>query len=145
MTSAASISFTLDTTNPKVALGFEAWVDDQKLFDTDHVQSQQQVVIEIADDDSDHELKFILKNKTADHTQVDDAGNIVVDATLTITDLAFEEIKLGHMVTEQAVYSHNFNETQKEIQDEFYGVMGCNGTVSLKFSTPIYLWLLENM
>jgi hypothetical protein len=145
MTSTVSISFTLDTTNPKVALGFEAWVDDQKLFDTDHVQAQQQVVVEIADDDSDHELKFILKNKTADHTQVDDAGNIVVDATLTITDLAFEEIRLGHLFTEHAVYTHDFNGTQKEIQDEFYGVMGCNGTVSLKFSTPIYLWLLENM
>jgi hypothetical protein len=23
--------------------------------------------------------------------------------------------------------------------------MGCNGTVSLKFTTPIYMWLLETM
>jgi hypothetical protein len=23
--------------------------------------------------------------------------------------------------------------------------MGCNGTVSLKFTAPAYLWLLENM
>jgi hypothetical protein len=49
------------------------------------------------------------------------------------------------MVTEQAVYTHDFNGTQQEIQDEFYSEMGCNGTVSLKFSTPIYLWLLEHM
>jgi hypothetical protein len=109
------------------------------------VQAQQPVVVEIADDDGEHELRFILKNKTADHTQVDEAGNIVADATLTVTDLAFDEIRLGHMVTEQAVYTHDFNGTQKEIQDKFYGEMGCNGTVSIKFSTPIYLWLLEHM
>jgi len=145
MTNTTAISCTLDTTNPTAALGFEAWLDDQKFFDTDHVQARQQVVIEIADDDGEHELKFVLKNKTADHTQVDDDGNIVADATLTVTDLAFDEIQLGHMFTEQAVYTHDFNGTQKEIQDEFYGVMGCNGNVSLKFSTPIYLWLLENM
>jgi len=143
--STKTISCTLDTTNPEAQLGFEAWIGDQKFFDTDHVQAQQQVVIEIADDDGKHELRFVLKNKTADHTQVDDAGNIVADATLTVTDLAFDEIQLKNMFTEQAVYTHDFNGTQKEIQDEFYGVMGCNGTVSLKFSTPIYLWLLENM
>ena len=27
----------------------------------------------------------------------------------------------------------------------FFGNMGCNGYVSLKFATPIYLWLLEHM
>ena len=145
MTSTVSISCTLDTTDPAAALGFEAWVDDQKLFDCDHVQAQQQVVIEIADDDGEHELRFVLKNKTSDHTQIDEAGNIVADARLIITDLSFDEIQLGHMVTEHAVYTHDFNGTGQPTQDKFYGEMGCNGTVSLKFSTPIYLWLLEHM
>ena len=145
MTNTTSISFTVDTSDPAAALGFEAWIDDQKLFDTDHVQAQQPVVIEIAGDDGEHELRFVLKNKTADHTRVDAAGGIVSDAYLIITDLAFDEIKLGHMFTEQAVYTHDFNKTQKEIQDTFHSVMGCNGTVSLKFTTPIYLWLLEHM
>ena len=145
MTNTVSISCTLDTNNPTAVLGFEAWVDDQKFFDTDHVQAQQQVTVEIADDDSEHELRFVLKNKTANHTQVDAEGNIVADATITVANLAFDEIRLGHIFTKQAVYTHDFNGTQKEIQDKFYGEMGCNGTVSLKFSTPIYLWLLEHM
>ena len=67
------------------------------------------------------------------------------DATLTIKDLAFDEIKLNYMLTELAVYTHDFNGTQDTTQDKFYGEMGCNGTVSLKFATPIYLWLLEHM
>jgi len=145
MTSTVLISCTLDTTDPAAALGFEAWVDDQKLFDCDHVQAQQQVVVEIADDDGEHELRFVLKNKTADHTQIDEAGNIVADAMLTITDLAFDEIKLGQIATTHAVYTHDFNGTGKLTQNKFYSEIGCNGAISLKFSTPVYLWLLENM
>jgi hypothetical protein len=145
MTNTTTISCTLNTTNPEAALGFEAWVDDQKLFDTNHVQAQHPVVIEIADDDAEHELRFVLKNKTSNHTRVDEAGNIVSDAMLIVTDLAFDEIQLGHMITKQTVYTHDFNGSGQSTQDKFYGEMGCNGTVSLKFSTPIYLWLLEHM
>ena len=145
MSNTVAISCIIDTTNPAAALGFEAWIDNQKFFDTDHVQAQQPVVVEIADNDGDHELRFILKNKTSNHTQIDDAGNIVADANLIVTDLEFSKIKLGHIVTTQAVYTHDFNGTQQKIQDKFYGEIGCNGTVSLKFSTPVYLWLLEHM
>jgi hypothetical protein len=145
MSNTVTINCTVDTTDPEAMLGFEAWVDDQKFFDTDHVQAQQQVVVEIADNDSEHELRFILKNKTSNHTRVDDAGNIVSDARLIVTDLTFDEIKLGNMVTEQAVYIHDFNGTGTMTHNKFYSEMGCNGTVSLRFSTPIYIWLLENM
>jgi hypothetical protein len=146
MSTTVTISCTLDTTTPDAALGFEAWVDDQKFFNTDHVQSQQQVFVEISDDDSEHELRFVLKNKTLDHTQIDEAGNIVSDAKLIITNLAFDEIQLGHLITEQSVYTHSQNtHFQSTVEEKFYSEMGCNGTVSLKFKTPMYLWLLENM
>ena len=59
--------------------------------------------------------------------------------------LAFDEIELKQIFIDHAVYTHNFNGTQTEIQDKFYGEMGCNGTVSFKFTTPVYLWLLENL
>ena len=95
--------------------------------------------------DGEHTLKLILKNKTAAHTKIDEQGNILSDATLAISNLAFDEIKLGHMVTKLATYDHDFNGTKAPVQDQFYGEMGCNGTVSLGFTTPIYLWLLENM
>jgi len=145
MTNTVTISCILNTTNPTATLGFEVWVNDKKFVDIDHVQTQHPILIEIPDDDSEHELKFVLKNKTTAHTQVDQDGNIIADATLSITDLAFDEIKLGNMVTELATYTHDFNGTKDVIQDTFYGAIGCNGTVSLKFATPIYLWLLEHM
>jgi hypothetical protein len=135
----------LDTTDSFATLGFEAWLDNHKFFDTDHVQVRQQIFIEIPDEDGEHELRLVLKNKTFDHTQVDSDGNIVADARLTITDLSFDEILLGHMVTEQAVYVHDFNSTSTTTQHKFYHELGCNGTVTLKFDTPVYLWLLEHM
>ena len=145
MTNTIAVSCTLDTTNPMVNLGFELWIDDQKLFDTDHVENKQRVLAEISDNEGEHELRFVMKNKTQNHTQIDKAGAIVSDARLLVTELAFDEIALGHMLTELATYTHDFNGARETTQDKFYGEMGCNGTVSLKFVTPIYLWLLENM
>ena len=119
MSSTVTISCILNTTNPGAILGFEAWINDRKFVDIDHVQSEQAISIEIDDEDAEHELKFILKNKTAKHTQIDENNNIVSDATLTIKDLAFDDIKLNYMVTKLAVYTHDFNGTQTEIQDKF--------------------------
>jgi len=146
MISTACITFSLATTDASAALGFEAWIDDRKYLDVDHVKETQPVSVELDDqDDAEHELRLVLKNKTTAHTQVDEHGNILTDARLLITDVAFDEIRLGHMFVEQAVYTHDFNGTGKTTEDKFYGELGCNGTVSLKFNTPIYLWLLEHM
>lgn len=145
MTNTISISFELNTSNDQAELGFEAWVDNTQFADIAHVQGRQSIKIEIPDIDGDHELRLILKNKTEAHTEIDEQGTIVSDATLAISDLAFDEIKLGHMTTKLATYDHDFNGTKEPVQDKFYGIIGCNGTVSLKFIMPVYLWLLENM
>ena len=145
MTNTICITFELVTTNDLAQLGFEAWVNDTRFVLIAHVQGKQLVKIDLPDVDGDHELRLVLTGKTEEHTKIDEQGAIVSDATLAISNLAFDEIKLGHMVTRLATYSHDFNGTKQLVQDKFYGVMGCNGTASLKFTTPIYLWLLENM
>jgi hypothetical protein len=146
MSSTVIISFSLGTTNTAVPLGFEAWVNNQKFFDTDHVQADHRIQLEIADDDDEHELRLVMKNKISDHTQVDSAGNIISDARLVVTDLSFDDINLGHLFTEHAVYVHDQNaQLPTPVQDKFYSEMGCNGTVSLKFTSPVYMWLLEHM
>jgi hypothetical protein len=146
MTSIVTITFTLATTDATAALGFEAWIDDRKCLDVEHVKETQKITVDLEDkDDAEHELRVILKNKTAEHTCIDEHGNIVTDARIIISDIAFDEIPLGNMVAEQATYEHDFNSTHALAQHKFYGEMGCNGTVSLKFTTPMYLWLLEHM
>jgi hypothetical protein len=136
---------TVGSTDPTVPLSVEVWLDEHRLFDRDHVDQSYQIEHEIADDDGDHELRFVLKNKLWDHTQVDDQGNIVHDALVTITDIRFDEIDCDYLTTKLAEYQHDFNGTGSLTTQPFYGELGCNGTVSLKFSTPIYMWLLENM
>ena len=144
MNNTTKISCTIGTNNPAAELGLEVWLDDQQLFDTIHVNNQQ-LEWQIVEDEADHELRFIMKNKTIDHTQIDTNGNIIKDATIKINDLSFDEIALGQVFIDHAEYAHDFNGTKDSVTEKFYGEMGCNGTVSLKFTTPIYLWLLENM
>ena len=139
------LACTVGSTNTKATIGLEIWLDDQQLWATDHVAELTPLTFDLEEDESEHELRFVMKNKRSEHTVIDDAGTIVSDATITISDLAFDEIVLGQIVIDQAVYTHDFNGTQAETTDKFYGEMGCNGTVSLKFTTPIYLWLLEHM
>jgi hypothetical protein len=135
----------ISSTDITVPLGMEIWLDDQKLFDQDHVDHTYPVEYEMPDDDGDHELRFVLKHKRLDHTQVDADGNIVSDARIIVSGIRFDDIDCQYLTTELAEYQHDFNGSGQPTIDKFYGEIGCNGTVSLKFTTPIYLWLLENM
>ena len=124
-------------------LAMQIWIDSEKIFDQLVVETIP-VEFNIPDDDAEHSLRFVMSNKMSDHTQIDDAGNIIADSRLTVSDIEFEDISLGPIVNDQAVYTHNRNGTAAETQEKFYGELGCNGTVELKFTTPVYLWLLEN-
>jgi hypothetical protein len=106
----------------------------------------QDIAVEFNDaDDQPHVLEFVLSGKTIDHTQITNQGEITSDVTVRIQDISFDDISIDQIVSELAEYNHDFNGTQPSIVDRFYGEMGCNGTVRLQFTTPIYLWLLENM
>jgi hypothetical protein len=139
------ITCSIGTTDPSAKLGLEIWINDKKLLDLLELSEDFKFSYDIPEEEGDHELRFVMKNKTQEHTEIDDAGNITKDASLTVSNLAFDDIELKHLFLDKAVYTHNFNGSQDEIKDKFFGVMGCNGAVSLTFSTPIYIWLLENM
>ena len=140
-----TVSFDLTSSDYTSALGFEVVLDNVSLLSINHVNKPTPVSLEILDNDGEHEFKFVMKNKTPEHTVVDDNGNITKDAMLSIANIAFDDIKLGQVFVDQSVYHHSFNGSQAPVEDKFYGDMGCNGHVSLRFTTPIYLWLLENM
>jgi len=135
----------IGSTDFTIPLGLEIWLDDHKFFDQDHIDQIHKVEHEISDDDGDHELRFVLKHKHSDHTQVDAEGNIIRDARIIVSDIEFDGIDCQYLTTTLAQYQHDFNGTRESITDPFYGEIGCNGTVTLKFTTPIYIWLLENM
>jgi hypothetical protein len=140
------VTFNLDSSDYTAPLGFEVWLDHTQLANIDHVTEPQLVTVEINDDTDDaHELRLVMKNKTQEHTVVDDAGNIVSNAMLSITNIKFDQIIMDYTFSKHSVYHHDFNGSDTAVEDKFFGNMGCNGHVALKFSTPVYLWLLENV
>jgi hypothetical protein len=144
MTNTTTISGFIDSSDKKIPLGTEVWIDNTCVVNVEHVDRIVHFSYEMSDDDGNHELRIVMKHKIPEHTELDDAGNIVRDAMLVVSDIKFDEIALENLFLEHTVYTHDFNGSQPTIEDKFFGDMGCNGTVSMKFTTPAYLWLLEN-
>jgi len=145
MTPTTTISGFIDSSDKKITLGTEVWIDNICVVNVEHVDRIVHFSHVLEEDNAEHELRIVMKHKTPDHTELDDAGNIIRDAMLSISDIKFDEIALGQVLLNKAVYTHDFNGSQPPVDDKFFGDLGCNGTVSLKFTAPTYLWLLENM
>jgi hypothetical protein len=137
------------TSDPTCALSLEILLDDERIYYNPHVSETVEFSHEINDTElkKDRELKFVMSGKKPEHTQILDSesGTIIKDVLLSVTEITMDDIDIGLIVDAKSVYSHNFNGTGRDTQESFFGEMGCNGTVSFAFSTPIYLWLLENM
>ena len=145
MSDISKINFDIDTSDPLATIGVSVLLDNACVFQTDHLIELTHIDLSVIDDEGDHELCTVISGKTTDHTKIDEHGNIIKDVVLNISKVAIDGIDVEQLFIEKCVYTHNFNGTQSEIADTFYGAAGCNGTISFKFSTPIYLWLLENM
>jgi hypothetical protein len=118
---------------------------DQVLLDQPITETVD-IVHEVTDDEGQHCLEFEMLNKTYEHSPWDSEGRSLGDCLLRIENLTFDGIQLTHLFNEHARYSHSYNDPNGTvIEEECYGVMGCNGHVRFNFETPIYLWLLENM
>lgn len=142
-----SINFkcNISTSDAECPLGVEIWLDNERIYHNAWIKETVQFEYAISDDDGDRELRWVLTGKTDAHTKINENNKIVKDALITISDIEIDDIDISTIAQAHAVYSHNFNGHKDAVQDRFYGVMGCNGTVSFKFITPFYLWLLENM
>jgi hypothetical protein len=145
MTDTVTISGTIVPSTPAAAIGAEVWINNTCVINCEHVDRAITFEHPLDDSDGEHELRVVMKHKQAAHTQLDQDGQIVQDAVLTLSDVAFDDIQLGQLLSDLSVYSHDFNGSQSTGTHRFYGDMGCNGTMSLKFTTPVYLWLLEKM
>lgn len=140
------IACTVGTTDVTAGLGLEIWLDHQQLYCCNQINFESlPLTFDIAEDQADHELRFVMKGKTAEHTVVDSTGAITKDACITVTDLQFDQIELTQLLSTKAKYVHDFNGSGATTHHQFYGVMGCNGTVSLEFFAPVYLWLFEHL
>ena len=139
------IEFDVSSTDADVPLGFCAKVDDQIIVEIDHVKQPQHIKQTIDLEDGEHVLQLFLHNKSTDHTVIDEHNNIIKDASLNLGNLKIDQQELMQIISEQGIYHHDYNGTRDPIEDRFYGELGCNGSVELRFSVPSYIWFLEVM
>jgi hypothetical protein len=147
MTSANTISLALaiEPTDPDRPLGLCVRLNGEELYRTDAVTARTLLHKFIDDEDSKHQLEIELYGKTVDHAHLDADGKFEYDSCLRIAAVEFDDIDVMPVFQTLAQYHHNFNGAGDPVSERCYGTMGCNGTVILTFTTPIYLWLLENM
>ena len=135
----------LTSTVTSVPLAIDVQLNGVSLFQTDHVKDICEIKFTIDDAEAAQKVQFIMSGKTAEHTKIDEHSNIIADAMIKINNVTIDGINIDQLFIDKTQYNHDFNSTQPAIVDRFYGFMGCNGVLTFEFSTPIYLWLLENM
>lgn len=137
------ISLTVTASAPGTTLTI--FLDDRAMEVISVEPTEHVCCYAMADDDGEHKLEIVLSGKIAQHTRVDDQGQIVEDLLVQVKDLSFDGIRIDQLCYDLAEYHHDFNGTGQQHTEKFFGTMGCNGRVEMRFRTPIYLWLLENM
>lgn len=126
-------------------LNVELLVDNQSFYNNKVIPGTHSLEHIVDLDDGEHTFVIVLTGKKSSHTQIDNDGNILNDVLIKIANVEFNEINIDQLIFEQATYQHNNNGTAELADHKFFGPMGCNGTVTLKFTSPFYLWLLETM
>jgi len=138
------IEFDVTRTPAEPPLEFRVLLNRQPVYvlaaDSEHVK------IEINDQDpTEHEIEFELTGKQLHHTKLNEQNEITQDAVITVQNITIDGIPVDQLISEKSQYRHNYNGHRDSVTDQFYGVMGCNGSATFRFSTPIYMWLLENI
>ena len=107
-------------------------------------QCKQEETIEFTQkiQERDKEIRIQLVNKDNADCVQDSDGNIVKDMLLHIDYISIDNIDLEHITHTGSVFEPKdpSRETLTQCVD-----LGWNGTYVLKFSSPFYIWLLENM
>ena len=143
MENPCTLGFTVSSTNSAVPLGLKVIFDKSVIYTTTHMDANVQIEHQFSDVCGEHELLLELFGKKSEHTKIDAAGQILSDVLLTCTDVQIDGVPLDPYMRILAEYCHDHNGTQPMKSHNFSGAMGCNGLVSFKFRTPVYLWELE--
>jgi len=100
-------------------------------------------------------LGIELLNKTTLDTVLDANGNIIEDLLLNIDSVEIDEIDLGSLLWTASDYRPDYPEKyQLEMSNQGKDLpvsvkncvnLGWNGRWTLPFTSPFYIWLLENI
>ena len=151
----------------KIELYSEMWdkppiaeisVNDKTHYDKEiTATSKEPITIEFEDtleEGKKYDLVIKRSGKTVGQTVVNEKGDILKDQILHIRKIEIDEIDIGALLFE-GIYRPEYPEpwaTQQAQQGiELPGTiknspsMGHNGTWTFSFTSPFYMWLLENL
>ena len=94
-------------------------------------------------EEGNHTISIEMYNKHDGDTVTDDEENIINDVVLNINDIEIDEISLDNLLWTESVYTPTDLNSPESLTECVN--LGWNGTWKLGFSTPIYLWFLENL
>ena len=126
---------------------FSIWLDDRIIIQSELTnQELRDIKFEHTVEQGPHDLKIRLENK-ADSDTVIENDKIVKDMLLNIDDIIIDDISLGNLLW-SAKYipdKKQFYKGQEVDHLDSCVNLGWNGTYILKFTSPFYIWLLENL
>jgi hypothetical protein len=103
---------------------------------------------------SQYNLIIERSGKNKYQTLINEKGDILKDQLLHIKSIEIDEIDIGSLIYE-GVYTPRYpepwatqqRESGQDLKDSFKNVtqMGFEGSWQLKFASPFYMWLLENL
>lgn len=97
----------------------------------------------LLNDEKGYKLNFTLHDKSKYDTIMSD-GKIVKDTVVKIKNIEMDDIDVTSFLStnsEKFYYIHDgFDE-----KHTFYDTMGVNGTSTIEFTSPFYVWLLETL
>lgn len=96
-----------------------------------------------------------FNNKSVHDTVMDSNGTIIEDLLLNIDSVEIDEIDIGSLLWTASEYRPNYPEMYRiktaqsgqELPESLTNCvnLGWNGRWSLSFTSPYYIWLLENL
>ena len=126
---------------------FSIWLDDHQVVQSEIPDTGcHPFAFERTIDEGEHTLKIRLENKTDADTNIRN-GEVIDDMLLNIDDITIDDISLGNLLW-SAEYIPDKKQTYKGQEiDHLDGCvnLGWNGTYTLKFTSPFYIWLLEKL
>jgi hypothetical protein len=126
---------------------FSIWLDDHLIIASEIASTAiQPVAFERTIDEGAHTLKIRLENKNNSDTVLEN-GEVVKDMLLNIDDIMIDDISLGNLLwSAEYVLDHPQEYRGQTITKLDNCVnLGWNGTYILKFTSPFYIWLLEQL
>lgn len=137
---------------------FAVYINATKFLDTKISANENQTEyfeFEAEISDGENNLVIEFKNKFPEDTVKDAQGKIVDDLLLNIDSIQIDEIDLGHLIWTASDYRPDYPEIYKttslaegnNLPDSVKNCvnLGWNGKWILPFTSPFYIWLLENI